>query len=131
MQKSGGSTESKALKELVELPCWKVIITLKEGNLPSADRKYVKQFQQRVARDKIVHKPKKTLCMAQTCHVKANGGESFGCRSSGVLATDATRDYILYLQGGAHIPDLGYSDCWQILLPGTDFLEGMFLSMND
>lgn len=61
MQKSGLSTEGKALKELVELPCWKVIITLKEGNLASADRKYVMQFQHRVARDKISHKLKKIV----------------------------------------------------------------------
>lgn len=59
MQKLGGNTESKALKELVKLLCWKVIITLKEGNLASANRKYVKQFQHRVARDKIAHKLKK------------------------------------------------------------------------
>lgn len=51
--RSGSSVESKALKELVELPCWKVIIALKEGNLASADRKYVMQFQHRLARDRI------------------------------------------------------------------------------
>lgn len=43
----------------MELPCWKVIISLKEGNLASADRKYVMQFQHRVARDKIAHKLEK------------------------------------------------------------------------
>lgn len=42
--RSGSSAESKALKDLVELPCWKVRIALKEGNLASADRKYVMQF---------------------------------------------------------------------------------------
>lgn len=46
--------------------------------------------------------------MAQTCHVKATSEESFGCRSSSVLSTDASGDYILYLQGGAHISDPGY-----------------------
>jgi len=61
MQKSGGSVGSKALKELVELPCWKVIITLKEGNLVTAHRKYVMQFQHRVAGDKIAHKLKKKM----------------------------------------------------------------------
>lgn len=61
MQKLGDSIESKALKELVELPCWKVIITLNEGHLASADRKYVMQFQHRVARGKIAHKLKKIV----------------------------------------------------------------------
>lgn len=56
--RSGSSEESKALKELVEFPCWKVIIALKEGNLASADRKYVMQFQHRVAGDRIAHELK-------------------------------------------------------------------------
>lgn len=76
MQKSGGSIESKALKELVELPCWKVIITLKEeGNLASADRKYVMQFQHGVARDKIAHKLKKKT-VGNTLH-----GPNVPCQS--------------------------------------------------
>lgn len=64
--RSGSREESKALKELVELPCWKVIIALKEGNLASADRKYVMQFQYRVARDRIAHKLKKKDQKAKT-----------------------------------------------------------------
>lgn len=79
MQKLGGSVESKALKELVELPCWKVIITLKEGNLASADRKYVMQFQHRVARDKIAHKLKKN-CREQFAWPK--------CAMSKLMARD-------------------------------------------
>lgn len=128
MQKSGGSIESKALKELVELPCWKVIITLKEeGNLASADRKYVMQFQHRVARDKIAHKlKKKTNCREHFAWPKCAmskliARESFVCRRSSVLATDAYGDYILHLQGGVHIPDPGCSSCWQILLNGDRF----------
>lgn len=64
--------------------------------------------------------------MAQMCHVKANSEASLDCRSSGVLATDAHGDYILYLQGGTSThPRSGvYSDCWQILLNGDGFSSG-------
>lgn len=33
--------------------------------------------------------------MAQLCHVKANSEESFDCRSSSVLATDAHGDMVM------------------------------------
>lgn len=46
--------------------------------------------------------------------------DPFDCRSS-VQATDVPGDYILYLQGGGHIPHPEYSDCWQILLNGDRF----------
>lgn len=49
IKESGSNIEGKAAKELAELSCWKVMITLEEGNLASADRKYVMQFQHRVA----------------------------------------------------------------------------------
>lgn len=49
IKESGSNIEGKVLKELAELSCWKVMITLEEGNLASADRKYVMQFQHRVA----------------------------------------------------------------------------------
>lgn len=134
--RSGSSVERKALKELVELPCWKVIITLKEGNLASADRKYVMQFQHRVARDRIAINWKKnklqgTLCMARMCHVKANRKGSRDCRSSSVLATwcMVLASFTGKEKCASLILGIGTVGRFSLLL--TAFLEAGFLSTID
>lgn len=128
IKKSGSSIEGKALKELAELSCWKVMITLEEGNLASADRKYVMQFQHRVAWDKIALKLKKrlqgTLCMANVCQW------SYDYRSSGVL-TVAHVVADSHTCRGEHMSlILEVITVCKFFWVVADFLEGTFLSVS-